>query len=71
VGDGNKLIKNDNAKSSDETVKMLVAEEPVNKAYIDKNIFEFQMGECEACNFVTSSDSRNSIEMKKCMFALS
>jgi len=49
VGDGNKLIKNDNAKSSDETVKMLVAEEPVTRADIDKNMYDFLMGECEAC----------------------
>lgn len=49
VGNGNKLIKNDNAKSSDETVKMLVAEEPVTRADIDKNMYDFLMGECEAC----------------------
>ena len=49
VGPDNKLIKNDNSTSLDESIKMLVAEEPVSKADIDKNLYEFLMLECDAC----------------------
>lgn len=49
VGPGNKLVKNENATSLDDTVKMLVAKEPVTRADIDKNLFDFLMLECEAC----------------------
>ena len=49
VGEGNKLVKNDNAKSIDDTVKLLVAEEPVTRADVDKNLYDFLMLECDAC----------------------
>ena len=42
-------MKNENATSLDDTVKMLVAKEPVTRADIDKNLFDFLMLECEAC----------------------
>ena len=49
VGPYNKIIRNDNATSLDDTVKMLVAEEPVTKIDIDKNMEEFLSLECDAC----------------------
>jgi len=42
-------VKNDNSSSLDDTVKLLVAEEPVTRADIDKNMYDFLMLECEAC----------------------